>query len=492
MGGAGLRGALFAGLLAASIVLLPSIAGANSTPTTTGSTTYWGSGPCFNVRPGLAACSVLWGEPDAHGFPYVSPWSYICPGGRCGCTYGWGYSPDDIRGGNGLSEFADCLYCPPGTTLNSYVTPPVCDYPGECLTDADCDDHRMCNGDETCVNQSCQPGVPMDCDDQRTCTIDRCDAVHDLCATEIDVGACECPGPEPIRSTIEVGAPPYTFPSLSCMALPGSASASGELSASMSFTDPSCTNGCEGNGNGSGKVELSATLCSGTWGPASGSGGGSVKRQQELDCEESTCEQGCSSKGCATTMADGSVSVTGRPVKKFEWGTAHSAGPLSFEIKCAGGLSGTLTTTAGYGSTRDEGAGCADCTNLDVSLSGTASLGGSCSLGAEGPARVPEVNVGSEVEGGFSFSLTETGAVNSQWGACETESCVSVRVDAKAALKAKVAFSYGWWAVSGDCSRSSSGCSEANSCGRCSCQDCQHWENNSTECTVTRSLRFPE
>jgi hypothetical protein len=46
-----------------------------------------------------------------------------------------------------------------------------------CTTDADCDDHNVCNGAETCQAGVCIAGVPISCNDNNPCTIDTCDPV---------------------------------------------------------------------------------------------------------------------------------------------------------------------------------------------------------------------------------------------------------------------------------------------------------------------------
>jgi subtilisin-like proprotein convertase family protein len=45
----------------------------------------------------------------------------------------------------------------------------------QCTTNADCSDGNLCNGVETCVNNNCVPGTPVNCDDGQFCTIDSCD-----------------------------------------------------------------------------------------------------------------------------------------------------------------------------------------------------------------------------------------------------------------------------------------------------------------------------
>src|SRR5262249_33146577 len=45
-----------------------------------------------------------------------------------------------------------------------------------CTSNADCDDASVCNGQETCVNNSCTSGTPLVCDDGNACNgIETCD-----------------------------------------------------------------------------------------------------------------------------------------------------------------------------------------------------------------------------------------------------------------------------------------------------------------------------
>jgi hypothetical protein len=46
-----------------------------------------------------------------------------------------------------------------------------------CTTNADCDDHNVCNGTESCQAGVCVPGTPITCNDGSPCTTDTCDPV---------------------------------------------------------------------------------------------------------------------------------------------------------------------------------------------------------------------------------------------------------------------------------------------------------------------------
>jgi len=45
----------------------------------------------------------------------------------------------------------------------------------------DCDDDLYCNGQESCQDASCQPGIPVDCNDEVGCTDDSCNEQTDSC-----------------------------------------------------------------------------------------------------------------------------------------------------------------------------------------------------------------------------------------------------------------------------------------------------------------------
>ncbi len=62
---------------------------------------------------------------------------------------------------------------------------------GGCTGDAECDDGLYCNGVETCVAGSCQPGSAPDCDDGIACTVDSCNETTDSCDYVADDAACD-------------------------------------------------------------------------------------------------------------------------------------------------------------------------------------------------------------------------------------------------------------------------------------------------------------
>lgn len=66
---------------------------------------------------------------------------------------------------------------------------------GQCVLDEDCDDRRVCNGSERCVEGRCRAGVAPDCDDRDPCTHDECVEPGDPTAEDAgrrDAGAGGC------------------------------------------------------------------------------------------------------------------------------------------------------------------------------------------------------------------------------------------------------------------------------------------------------------
>jgi carboxypeptidase T len=69
-----------------------------------------------------------------------------------------------------------------------------------CIDNGDCDDGLFCNGAETCVSGTCQPGTPPDCDDGISCTDDSCNEDTDSCDHAANDSLCDngsfCDGTE--------------------------------------------------------------------------------------------------------------------------------------------------------------------------------------------------------------------------------------------------------------------------------------------------------
>src|SRR5439155_1450478 len=64
--------------------------------------------------------------------------------------------------------------------------------PGCCSTDAECSDHDLCTGVETCNVRTgmCGHGTPVDCNDNNVCTLDSCDPMTGMCHFAPQPGCC--------------------------------------------------------------------------------------------------------------------------------------------------------------------------------------------------------------------------------------------------------------------------------------------------------------
>ncbi len=76
----------------------------------------------------------------------------------------------------------------------------------ECAGDPQCDDGVFCNGAETCVSGTCQPGTPRDCNDSVDCTADSCNESTDACDHVPNDALCSdglfCDGAETCHVTL--------------------------------------------------------------------------------------------------------------------------------------------------------------------------------------------------------------------------------------------------------------------------------------------------
>jgi hypothetical protein len=89
--------------------------------------------------------------------------------------------------------------CPLKGLPNNTLCPSgeVCDatsgcIPGKaCTTSAQCDDGLFCTGVETCVNNICQGGTPVNCDDGVDCTVDSCDENGNACKHAATNSLCD-------------------------------------------------------------------------------------------------------------------------------------------------------------------------------------------------------------------------------------------------------------------------------------------------------------
>lgn len=89
--------------------------------------------------------------------------------------------------------------------------------------DANCDDHRFCNGAETCsTTLGCRGGTPPNCADAVACTVDACNASSDTCTHAPSNSPCSdgvfCNGAETCNATLgcQAGAPPDCVDAVAC------------------------------------------------------------------------------------------------------------------------------------------------------------------------------------------------------------------------------------------------------------------------------------
>ena len=82
-----------------------------------------------------------------------------------------------------------------------------------CIIDSDCGDGLYCNGLETCMDNTCRSGTPIDCDDGVACTADSCDESSDSCSHAPSNAVCDdglyCNGAETCDAVLgcQVGTP---------------------------------------------------------------------------------------------------------------------------------------------------------------------------------------------------------------------------------------------------------------------------------------------
>src|SRR5438034_1332137 len=124
---------------------------------------------------------------------------------------------DDGNPCNGVETCDPAAGCQNGTQLdcndNLVCTNDLCDpaigcvnapIPNCCVSNGDCDDGDICNGLETCVNNTCVAGTPPDCDDHNPCTDDTCDAVM-ACVHTDNTNPCDDGNPCTVNDTSSGG-----------------------------------------------------------------------------------------------------------------------------------------------------------------------------------------------------------------------------------------------------------------------------------------------
>src|SRR5438094_868931 len=143
------------------------------------------TGACVNAP--IAGCCTTDADCDDHD---VCTGTETCEVATGMCHPGTAMVCDDGNPCNGVETCDPAAGCQNGTQLdcndNLVCTNDLCDpaigcvnapIPNCCVSNGDCDDGDICNGLETCVNNTCVAGTPPDCDDHNPCTDDTCDAV---------------------------------------------------------------------------------------------------------------------------------------------------------------------------------------------------------------------------------------------------------------------------------------------------------------------------
>ena len=92
----------------------------------------------------------------------------------------------------------------------------------QCTGNGQCDDGVFCNGAETCVAGTCQPGTAVNCNDNVSCTADSCNETTDACDHVPNDVLCNnglfCDGVETCNATLgcQAGAPVNCNDNVSC------------------------------------------------------------------------------------------------------------------------------------------------------------------------------------------------------------------------------------------------------------------------------------
>jgi hypothetical protein len=311
--------------------------------------------------------------------------------------------------------------------------------------------------------------------------VDTCSASQNQCINRPEPLLCRCDTIDPPDVTHKF-TKSLPLPEVECPFIGGKTSASIDINSTWMGKEASCYNNCEASSSGDMGVAFKASLC-GASGEETGTGKYQYKATHCLECGPG-CIQTCGKGACIESGGGGSVAVsTEKPFKGFR---KTAKGPVGIEFKCGGTWGASLTTEVGYQSTEDAGScmNCPDCSKLTSTLTGSANAQWGCSFKAPGNRE------GSGCLACASLSAKETGGATGQWGACGNESCPMVKVDVEGAVQAKVALSFGFWHVEGECAAKLIACSEANACGTCSCEGCRDFKSDLHACKVTSTLKL--
>jgi matrixin/CARDB protein/slime mold repeat-containing protein len=167
-----------------------------------------------------------------------------------------------------------------------------------CSGNEDCDNDDVCDGLETCVDNECQQGTPLDCEDDEICTNDSCDEVQG-CQNVPNTLFCDDQDPCTVGDQCSGGSCQPGGDSLTCD--------DGE-----DCTDDSCvagqgcvytndnSNSCTDDDPCTGGDYCSSGVCQ--------SGSGAPDCDDENDCTDDTCVAG---QGCVFTADDNNSCADG-------------------------------------------------------------------------------------------------------------------------------------------------------------------------------------
>jgi subtilisin family serine protease len=169
-----------------------------------------------------------------------------------------------------------------------------------CTTNGDCDDGNVCNGLESCVAGSCQPGAPLNCNDGNACTSDSCNPATGCVNTPIT-----CNDGDPCTTDSCNSGSGCVFDPVSCP--PGEVCVGGTCEPQVCDGDTQCESGEDCNN--------CASDCIG------GSTSGAI-------CGNGICEAG-NGEDCLSCPADCNGKQNGNPAGRFCCGDGDGQNPLS-------------------------------------------------------------------------------------------------------------------------------------------------------------------
>jgi len=436
------------------IGLLPQLASDDHCPATAFVRSYLGKGRVgFPWCPERYECQYevyLWdGGDTCHSVTVGGACVSGSPGATCACSGGAKLQPD----------------------FTCRCEPPLIEKNGECVhcaDDADCDDDDFCDGKELCINGKCVPGENETCDDQRSCTVDVCNKSLNRCDNTLDELSCACKIPIAPAASVSLKHS-FSTGSVSCPVVGGSIGTSAKASLTVGGQSGGCDDGCKSLLSGEGTLSADASLCTDAI-AAGGSGKADLRRTQCVSCDTDTCELTCAADACVDETYSGSLSVEASRFKGYRPKFGKGM-PWAFDLECGGTLSGSAVTDVSYQGVekKSDCQPCEDCQRIasTFSASGEAKLG--CNLTVAGP----RFTKGSGIQAGGYLRVRGKAGAQGQAGACANQSCGLAKAEVEAGFKGKAKLQLLWYAVGGECQGQVSACSEANSCGACTCPGCR-------------------